>query len=209
MTIREQHTDKDIRDSEGVLLYQRKNHLCRRLRDMRNCEGDKATGTDRARRASVSKPVAKPPKISHKQAVRVVGDHRMTRALEAKVACPGMSLLDALIAGGFNYPASRQKGENDRTIMDDEGVMLLQRKNQLCRRLRERRSGDPRISLAVAAKQKDPRLSLVDALLAGGFQFPQLSTVPNMCDKKILDPDKVSLFHLEEGTEEEADGLGK
>uniref|UniRef100_A0A7R9W0J9 CRAL-TRIO domain-containing protein n=1 Tax=Pseudictyota dubia TaxID=2749911 RepID=A0A7R9W0J9_9STRA len=61
------HTDKDIRDSEGVLLYQRKNHLCRRLRDMRNCEGDKATGTDRARRASVSKPVAKPPKISGKR----------------------------------------------------------------------------------------------------------------------------------------------
>ena len=62
------------------------------------------------------------------------GDPRMNRAVEVKVKEPKMSLLDALVLGGFQYPTSSPK--HDSEIFDNTNISLLQRKNQLNRRLR-------------------------------------------------------------------------
>uniref|UniRef100_A0A7R9Z7E2 Uncharacterized protein n=1 Tax=Pseudictyota dubia TaxID=2749911 RepID=A0A7R9Z7E2_9STRA len=75
---------------------------------------------------------------------------------------------------------------------DAKGVTLSQMKNQLCHSLKDKRLSDSRLSLAVAAKRSNPHMSLVDALLAGGFKFHQLGA--DVCDKDILDPGGVSLF---------------
>jgi len=120
------------------------------------------------------------------------GDPRMTRAVEAKRANPQVSLLDALIAGGFDFPKTKKRGETDKTVHDSDGVSLSQRKNQLRRRLRIKRLEDPRMSRAVAAKLQNPDISMVDALLEGGFKFPKLG-IPGLCDKTILDTEKVNL----------------
>lgn len=61
------------------------------------------------------------------------GDPRMHRAVAARMADPDISLLDALIAGGFDYS---KDCKNDVTLLDSDGVTLGQRKNQLSRRLR-------------------------------------------------------------------------
>jgi len=63
------------------------------------------------------------------------GDTRMHRALSARLANPEMSLLDALIAGGFQFP-EHLEGSSDRNVVDSDNVLLCQRKNQLSRRLR-------------------------------------------------------------------------
>merc|ERR1712151_224246 len=74
------------------------------------------------------------------------GDPRMHRAVAARMADPTMTLLDALRAGGFNYPLappnSKDEGDGMNTnsmynVEDEEGVQLGQRKNQLSRRLRQ------------------------------------------------------------------------
>ena len=58
-------------------------------------------------------------------------DRRMKRALELKLANPNMSLLDALVGGGFVFN-DEQGGE----VVDTDGVRLAQRKNNLLRRIR-------------------------------------------------------------------------
>ena len=50
---------------------------------------------------------------------------------------------------------------------------------------------DPRMAKAVRAKQEDPDLSLYDALLFGGFAFPQKG--PGQTDNDVFDADGVSL----------------
>ena len=60
------------------------------------------------------------------------GDPRMNRSVEARLKDPGMSLLDALRAGGFTFPDGPLNG----TAVDSDNVQLGQRKNQLNRRLR-------------------------------------------------------------------------
>jgi hypothetical protein len=67
------------------------------------------------------------------------GDPRMHRAVAARLADPDMSLLDALIKGGFDFPA---EGGQDSTLVDADGVTLGQRKNQLSRRLRLARQNE-------------------------------------------------------------------
>jgi len=130
-----------------------------------------------------------------KKATESAGDARMTRAVEAKLANPKMSLLDALLVGGFDLPHSKTKGQTDRTIKDAEGVTLHQRKNQLCRRLRDYRVDDPRMSRAVSAKVDNPKLPLEDALIAGGFVFPDLGQDRgDIGDRKARDLDNVTLF---------------
>lgn len=66
------------------------------------------------------------------------GDVRMHNAVNARLANPEMSLFEALQIGGFNYPANE-----DATALDNEGVSLGQRKNQLSRRLRLARKQNP------------------------------------------------------------------
>lgn len=63
-------------------------------------------------------------------------DPRMDRAVEAKLADPSMSLLDALRAGGFEIPSSNSSSAPQYVVVDGDNVKITQRKNQLLRRLR-------------------------------------------------------------------------
>lgn len=67
------------------------------------------------------------------------GDPRMHVAVKAKLADPHVSLFYALKAGGFNY-----LNDIDPQAVDEEGVTLAQRKNQLSRRLRMAQKADTR-----------------------------------------------------------------
>uniref|UniRef100_A0A7R9Z9J4 Uncharacterized protein n=1 Tax=Pseudictyota dubia TaxID=2749911 RepID=A0A7R9Z9J4_9STRA len=67
------------------------------------------------------------------------GDPRMHRAVALRMGNPQMTLLDALVQGGFVFPGVGQPGASDRNIRDSDGVLLYQRKNQLNRRLRQER----------------------------------------------------------------------
>eukprot|EP00557_Chaetoceros_sp_GSL56_P012930 CAMPEP_0176483644 /NCGR_PEP_ID=MMETSP0200_2-20121128/4029_1 /TAXON_ID=947934 /ORGANISM="Chaetoceros sp., Strain GSL56" /LENGTH=763 /DNA_ID=CAMNT_0017880061 /DNA_START=598 /DNA_END=2889 /DNA_ORIENTATION=- len=67
------------------------------------------------------------------------GDPRMHKAVSVRLANPTMSLLEALVEGGFQFPPhelAASSGKSDRDILDEDGVQLCQRKNQLSRRLR-------------------------------------------------------------------------
>jgi hypothetical protein len=65
------------------------------------------------------------------------GDPRMHRAVAARLLNPELSLLEALLEGGFTFPEGTEgSGKSDRNIFDADGVLLCQRKNQLSRRLR-------------------------------------------------------------------------
>lgn len=68
------------------------------------------------------------------------GDPRMHRAVAARLNNPQISLLDALLEGGFEFPnISEDKdkpGGLNGQIADSDNVQLCQRKNQLSRRLR-------------------------------------------------------------------------
>uniref|UniRef100_A0A7S4QML0 Uncharacterized protein n=1 Tax=Ditylum brightwellii TaxID=49249 RepID=A0A7S4QML0_9STRA len=65
------------------------------------------------------------------------GDPRMNRAVHIRTENPRISLLDALIAGGFTFPASKIKRQSKKEgkIYDSDGVSLNQRRNQLSKRL--------------------------------------------------------------------------
>uniref|UniRef100_A0A7S4RHU1 Uncharacterized protein n=1 Tax=Ditylum brightwellii TaxID=49249 RepID=A0A7S4RHU1_9STRA len=55
------------------------------------------------------------------------------------------------------------------------------------------RRGDPRMHRAVAARQINPNMTLLDSLLNGGFEFPNLNEI-FQSDRALLDTDGVSLF---------------
>ena len=56
----------------------------------------------------------------------------MTMAVKAKMANPNLPLQDALEAGGFVFV----KDPNSNGMIDLDGTSLVQRKNNLCRRVR-------------------------------------------------------------------------
>jgi hypothetical protein len=66
------------------------------------------------------------------------GDPRMHAAVNARLEKPQLSLLQALIAGGFRFPDMKQIKEKRPSddIYDEDNILLSQRKNQLSRRLR-------------------------------------------------------------------------
>lgn len=87
----------------------------------------------------ISKVAVKPPRTSTvptHTAKGKRGDPRMHKAVALRMANPRLTLLDALVQGGFVFPSVGQPGGSDRTIRDEDGVLLYQRKNQLNRRLR-------------------------------------------------------------------------
>ena len=59
------------------------------------------------------------------------GDPRMHASVAAKISNPTLKLYEALIQGGFEYDADKDADK------DEDGVTLVQRKNQLRRRLRK------------------------------------------------------------------------
>lgn len=62
-------------------------------------------------------------------------DPQMARAIEIKAANEDMSLQDALIAGGYVFHYNSEVLDK----VDEDGISLTQRKNNLCRRMRQRR----------------------------------------------------------------------
>jgi len=64
------------------------------------------------------------------------GDPRMNRAVQAKVDNPNLSLVAALMAGGFVFNTLDAPGLNMSAVKDAENVTIYQRRNQLLRRLR-------------------------------------------------------------------------
>ena len=72
---------------------------------------------------------------------RNVVDPRMAKAVRAKQEDPDLSLHDALISGGFVF-AQKGSKTTDNDMFDENDVSLKQRKNNLCRRLREERENE-------------------------------------------------------------------
>ena len=89
-----------------------------------------------------SKPMSLPRKSSSKHRGKIrkcpgrSGDTRMHKAVDARRQNPEMSLLDALLAGGFVFPDVYATGIKQSEAKDIDGVSVAQRKNQLMRRLR-------------------------------------------------------------------------
>eukprot|EP00571_Detonula_confervacea_P006130 CAMPEP_0172314744 /NCGR_PEP_ID=MMETSP1058-20130122/23296_1 /TAXON_ID=83371 /ORGANISM="Detonula confervacea, Strain CCMP 353" /LENGTH=498 /DNA_ID=CAMNT_0013028685 /DNA_START=66 /DNA_END=1562 /DNA_ORIENTATION=+ len=64
------------------------------------------------------------------------GDARMHRAVTVKIENADKSLVEALQDGGFNFDGLNEKGRPHHEVFDQDGVSLMQRKNQLLRRIR-------------------------------------------------------------------------
>jgi len=73
---------------------------------------------------------------SKRKGARNVVDPRMAKAVRAKQEDPDLSLCDALISGGYVFTL-KGPGRTDFDRFDEDGISLKQRKNNLCRRLRE------------------------------------------------------------------------
>ena len=78
---------------------------------------------------------------SKRKGPRNIVDPRMKRAVRAKQDDPDLSLYDALTSGGFAF-AQKGSGTKDSDFVDEDDVSLKQRKNNLCRRLREEKRKD-------------------------------------------------------------------
>mmetsp|Transcript_17773 Transcript_17773/g.31317 ORF Transcript_17773/g.31317 Transcript_17773/m.31317 type:complete len:393 (-) Transcript_17773:188-1366(-) len=81
---------------------------------------------------------SQPPKKSGKGTTHPgrIGDPRMNRAVQAKIDYPNLSLVAALVAGGFVFPDLDVPGMKLSTVKDTDNVTVYQRRNQLLRRLR-------------------------------------------------------------------------
>ena len=79
------------------------------------------------------------------------GDKRMNKAVKARQQDPKMSLLAALLHGGFIFPQLYTPGVKTSHVKDTEGVTVYQRKNQLNRRLREERNRKTKPEVGKAA----------------------------------------------------------
>ena len=91
---------------------------------------------------------------SGKKKVGRRADPRMNRAVRIKLRNPGITPFAALVQGGYDYPTP-VKGSSAHEIFDSDNVSLHQRKNQLCRRvrqLREKQKRDEAKAAKAAAK---------------------------------------------------------
>jgi len=63
-------------------------------------------------------------------------DPQIHKAVTARLKSPEMSLLDALIEGGFTFlDGTEGDAKSEQNVYDSENVLLCERKNQLNRRL--------------------------------------------------------------------------
>jgi len=75
-------------------------------------------------------------KTKHKKVPGRSGDERMNKAVLARKHDPNISLMQALLLGGFVFPEMYTPGVKMAQVKDTDGVTIAQRKNQLNRRLR-------------------------------------------------------------------------
>ena len=112
---------------------------------------------------------------SKRKGARNVVDPRMAKAVRAKQEDPDLSLYDSLISGGYVF-IQKGSGRTDFDRFDEDGISLKQRKNNLCRRLREeqkkekkraRKTGDDGTTSASGAA-----MDRHDSLDEGGLGSP-------------------------------------
>jgi len=60
----------------------------------------------------------------------------MNLAVQTKLNDSNVSLVDALLAGGFVFPDLGKPGIKQGTVKDTDNVTVYQRRNQLLRRMR-------------------------------------------------------------------------
>lgn len=129
------------------------------------------------------------------------GNHSMNRAFDAVFTYPNLSLSQSFLLGSFKLPNMNKSALFEEQKFDSGKLSLKQTKKQLSGRLTENvtccpgkrgRQSDPRMDKAVAAKLKNPELSLLDALNIGGFKFPDANK-PGMAAAAVLDEENVSL----------------
>lgn len=80
---------------------------------------------------------------SGKKKVGRRADPRMNRAVRIKLRNPEITPFAALIQGGYDFPTP-VKGSSAHDVFDSDNVSLHQRKNQLCRRVRQLREKQKR-----------------------------------------------------------------
>lgn len=128
-------------------------------------------------------------------------DPRMLRAVEIKLVEPNISLQDALVRGGFTFqPGKNSKGGiTDKDLVDNDGITLSQRKNNLCRRLRvenkkkandesmeeeEEENGRKESSAASAGSDEDLEKAQMTPAVASSE--PSMLTMPSESSKRPL-----------------------
>lgn len=95
----------------------------------------KAKGASATPRTSATSPPAPDASAKTRRPGRK-GDARMHKAVTTKIESPETSLVEALQEGGFNFDGLNEKGRPHHEVFDQDGVSLMQRKNQLLRRIR-------------------------------------------------------------------------
>lgn len=106
------------------------------------------------------------------------GDPRMNKAVAARITDPKMSLLDALLIGGFEFNRNTgMDGNSDSTTFDSENVSLRQRKNQLSRRLRTKKNLE-QLDEATAAPTSDEDVEDQERKGSGGAAKTTVSRPP-------------------------------
>ena len=95
---------------------------------------------------------------SGKKKVGRRADPRMNRSVRIKLRNPETSPLDALLQGGYDYPIPA-KGSSAHEIFDSDNVSLHQRKNQLCRRVRQLREKQRRDEAKAGTEAAKPAKS--------------------------------------------------
>lgn len=91
---------------------------------------------------------------------------------------------------GFDQmPQSAKKlsGKSEATKAAKTNIKIKLKSN------RHGRSGDPRMTMAVQAKLDNPDMPLVDALVEGGFVFPELDA-PGVKISNVKDTDNVTVY---------------
>jgi hypothetical protein len=99
--------------------------------DCENNEEDQKPSSKRHKRTSRGDAVADDPHAYNGHRFGRRGDPRMSRALQFKLDNPKMDCTLALIKGGYHY----NLGASEKAL-DEDGIMLGQRRNQLARRIR-------------------------------------------------------------------------
>lgn len=109
-----------------------------------------AAGADTSTRWSKSKTKSKTRKREEGRSRGRESDPRMTKAVEIRFSDPNVSPFDALLAGGFVF---RDDPRKNNAMVDEDGITLAQRKNNLCRRIRRLKEREKKAEAAAQSKE--------------------------------------------------------
>mmetsp|Transcript_2886 Transcript_2886/g.4191 ORF Transcript_2886/g.4191 Transcript_2886/m.4191 type:complete len:498 (-) Transcript_2886:956-2449(-) len=104
---------------------------CTPLKKVRLCKNEEIDGKNKKQEVSA---LGSRPSLGRR------GDPRMHKAVAARLISPELTAFQALVIGGFRFPECPDEESTkfvQGSIYDTDKVLLSQRKNQLCRRLRQ------------------------------------------------------------------------